>query len=53
MLKDSFRTPNCIENVNSLIAQLTHNVRTLDQLIPALTRSLCAARRRGRRWRPP
>ncbi len=27
MLKDSFRTPNCIENVNSLIAQLTHNVR--------------------------
>lgn len=27
MLKDSFRTTNCIENVNSLIAQLTHNVR--------------------------
>ena len=27
MLKDSFRTTNCIENVNSLLAQLTHNVR--------------------------
>ncbi len=27
MLKDSFRTTNCIENVNSLIGQLTHNVR--------------------------
>ena len=25
MLEDSFRTPNCIENVNSLIAQLTQN----------------------------
>ena len=27
MLKNSFRTTNCIENVNSLLAQLTHNVR--------------------------
>ena len=27
MLKDSFRTTNCIENVNSLLAQLTRNVR--------------------------
>ena len=27
MLKDSFRTTNCIENVNSLLAQVTHNVR--------------------------
>ena len=27
MLKDSFRTTNCIENVNSLLQQLTHNVR--------------------------
>jgi transposase-like protein len=27
MLKDSFRTTNCIENVNSLIGQLTNNVR--------------------------
>ena len=27
MLKDSFRTTNCIENVNSLLEQLTHNVR--------------------------
>ena len=27
MLKDSFRTTNCIENVNRLLAQLTHNVR--------------------------
>ncbi len=27
MLKVSFRTTNCIENVNSLIGQLTHNVR--------------------------
>ena len=27
MLKDSFRSTNCIENVNSLIEQLTHNVR--------------------------
>ena len=27
MLKDSFRTTNCIENVNSLLAQLIHNVR--------------------------
>ncbi len=31
-------------NVNSLIAQLTHNVRTLDQLIPALTRTVSARR---------
>ena len=27
MLKDSFRTTNCIENVNGLLEQLTHNVR--------------------------
>ena len=27
MLKASFRTPNCIENVNRLLGQLTHNVR--------------------------
>ena len=27
MLKNSFRTTNCIENVNSLLEQLTHNVR--------------------------
>ena len=27
MLQASFRTTNCIENVNSLIGQLTHNVR--------------------------
>jgi transposase-like protein len=27
MLMKSFRTTNCIENVNSLIEQLTHNVR--------------------------
>ena len=27
MLKDSFRTTNCIENVNRLLEQLTHNVR--------------------------
>ena len=27
ILKDSFRTTNCIENVNSLLEQLTHNVR--------------------------
>ena len=27
MLKQSFRTTNCIENVNSLLQQLTHNVR--------------------------
>ncbi len=27
MLKASFRTTNCIENVNSLLEQLTHNVR--------------------------
>ena len=27
MLKDSFRTTNGIENVNRLLAQLTHNVR--------------------------
>ena len=27
MLKDSFRTTNCIENVNRLLAQLIHNVR--------------------------
>ena len=27
MLKPSFRTTNCIENVNSLLQQLTHNVR--------------------------
>ena len=27
MLKDSFRTTNCIENVNRVLAQLTHNVR--------------------------
>ena len=27
MLKDSFRTTNCIENVNCLLEQLTHNVR--------------------------
>ena len=27
MLKDSFRTTNCIENVNSLLGQLTRNVR--------------------------
>ncbi len=27
MLKASFRTTNCIENVNSLLGQLTHNVR--------------------------
>ena len=27
MLEDAFRTTNCIENVNSLPAQLTHNVR--------------------------
>ena len=27
MRKDSFRTTNCIENVNSLLEQLTHNVR--------------------------
>ena len=27
MLKNSFRTTNCIENVNSLLKQLTHNVR--------------------------
>ena len=26
-LKASFRTTNCIENVNSLLEQLTHNVR--------------------------
>ena len=26
-LRKSFRTTNCIENVNSLLAQLTHNVR--------------------------
>ena len=26
-VKDSFRTTNCIENVNSLLEQLTHNVR--------------------------
>ena len=27
ILKPSFRTTNCIENVNSLLQQLTHNVR--------------------------
>jgi len=27
MLNKSFRTTNCIENVNSLLQQLTHNVR--------------------------
>ena len=27
LLKKSFRTTNCIENVNSLLGQLTHNVR--------------------------
>ena len=27
MLKDSFRTTDCSENVNRLLAQLTHNVR--------------------------
>ena len=27
MLGRSFRTTNCIENVNSLLQQLTHNVR--------------------------
>ena len=27
MLKDFFRTTNCIENVNSLLQQLTHNAR--------------------------
>ena len=27
MLKNSFRTTNCIENVNGLLGQLTHNVR--------------------------
>ena len=27
MLKDSFRTTNCIANVNGLLEQLTHNVR--------------------------
>ena len=27
LLQASFRTTNCIENVNSLIGQLTHNVR--------------------------
>ena len=27
MLKASFRTPNCTENVNRLLGQLTHNVR--------------------------
>ena len=27
MLKDSFRTTNCIENVNRLLGQLTHNVQ--------------------------
>jgi hypothetical protein len=26
-LSTSFRTTNCIENVNSLLQQLTHNVR--------------------------
>ena len=35
MLKDSFRTTNCIENVNSLIAQLTHSVRRWTNFIPA------------------
>ena len=30
MLKDSFRTTNCIENVNSLLEQLTQQRATLD-----------------------